>query len=93
MGKETLKRPSSVPLSVWEGMNDEARAFVLALVRQVEQLTQRVAELERRLGLNSGNSSQPPSTDRPGEKPERTPRTASGKKRGAQPGHPRLSGR
>jgi len=89
MGRETLQRPATVPQSVWDGMNDEARAFVLVLVRQVEQLTRRVAELERRLGLNSGNSSQPPSTDRPGEKPERTPRTSSGKKRGGQPGHPK----
>jgi transposase len=70
-------------------MNGEARAFVVVLVRQGEQLTKRVAELERRLGMNSGNSSQPPSTDRPDDKPARTPRTASGKKRGGQPGHPK----
>lgn len=96
MGRETLKRPDAVPVSVWDGMNDEARAFVVVLVRQVEQLTQRneqltqrVDELERRLGLNSGNSSLPPSTDRPGEKPQRTPRRSSGKKRGGQPGHPK----
>ena len=89
MGKDTLQRPATVPQSVWDGMNDEARAFVVVLVRQVEQLTQRVAELERQLGMNSGNSSQPPSTDRPGEKPQRKPRTSSGKKRGAQRGHPK----
>lgn len=82
MGRETLQRPSSVPQLVWDGMNNEARAFVVVLVRRVEAL-------ERRLGINSGNSSQPPSTDRPGEKPERTARTSSGKKRGGQPGHPK----
>lgn len=82
MGKETLQRPDAVPVSVWDGMNGEARAFVVAVLLRME-------ELERRLGLNSGNSSQPPSTDRPGEKPQRTPRTSSGKKRGGQPGHPK----
>jgi hypothetical protein len=70
-------------------MNDEARAFVMVLVRQNEQLQRRVEELERRLGINSGNSSQPPSTDRPGDKPAKTPRTSSGKQRGGQPGHPK----
>ncbi|MGD9853686.1 MAG: IS66 family transposase [Planctomycetaceae bacterium] len=89
MGRDTLQRPDAVPVSVWDGMNDEARSFVMVLVRQVEQLTQRVAELERRLGMNSGNSSRPPSSDRPGEKPQRKPRTPSGKKRGGQPGHPK----
>ena len=101
MGKETLQRPDVVPPSVWGGMNDEARAFVLILVRQNEklqrrneQLQRRVEELERRLGINSGNSSQPPSSDRPGDKPAQTPRTSSGKQRGGQPGHtPRRSGR
>lgn len=60
----------------------------MVLMRQGERLPipKRVAELERRLGLNSGNSSQPPSADRPGEKPERSPRTRSGKKQGGQPG-------
>ena len=80
MGKDALTRPASVPESVWDGMNDEARAFVIVLIHRIE-------ELERRLGMNSGNSSQPPSTDGPGDKPAKTPRQGSGKKRGAQPGH------
>ena len=54
-------------------------------------LQARVAELERRLGLNSSNSGKPPSSDGLG-KPPREPRTrslreASGKPSGGQKGH------
>jgi transposase len=44
-------------------------------------------KLERRLTLNSGNSSRPPSTDPPGTKlpPKKKP---SGRRPGGQPGHP-----
>src|SRR5712691_8191198 len=73
-------------------------AFVQHLVEQVvtqqetiERLTQRIAELEERLGRNSRNSNQPPSTDgflRPSRpSPPRSQRQPSGKKTGGQPGH------
>ena len=60
------------------------------LAKQVERipiLEARIAELERRLGLNSGNSSKPPSSDAPGSKPKSTSKRRSKRKRGAQPGH------
>ncbi|MFE5550058.1 IS66 family transposase [Streptomyces sp. NPDC056534] len=50
-----------------------------------ERLTARVAELERRLGRSSGNSSMPPFSDTFG-RPEKRPQILSGRKRGRQPG-------
>jgi len=56
---------------------------------QVEQLLERVRELEARLAKDSHNSSKPPSSDPPFKKPPpRTLRQASGKKPGGQKGHP-----
>ncbi|MET7544106.1 IS66 family transposase [Streptomyces sp. NPDC005507] len=61
----------------------EAQAAELAVAN--ERLTARVAELERRLGRNSGNSSLPPSSDAFG-RPVKKPQVKSGRKRGRQPG-------
>jgi len=57
-----------------------------ALRAQVAELIARVKELEARLGMNSRNSSKPPSSDPPNvaARPKRKP---SGRKRGGQPGH------
>jgi transposase len=54
----------------------------------IAALTARVAELERRLGLNSGNSGKPPSSDGLNKQPARTRslRETSGKKTGGQKG-------
>src|SRR5215212_1940851 len=56
---------------------------------EVAALQERTAELERRLGLNSGNSGKPPSSDGL-KKPPRVGnlRQPSGKQSGGQPGHP-----
>src|SRR6516225_1676403 len=53
----------------------------------IAQLQERIAELERRLGLNSGNSGKPPSSDGL-KKPVRVSslRERSGKKTGGQTG-------
>jgi transposase len=58
---------------------------LLRMDAQIQALTERVAQLERRLARNSRNSSQPPSQDRP--KPPPQPKGRSGRKQGAQPGH------
>jgi len=55
----------------------------------IAQLQAENAELRRQLGMNSGNSSRPPSTDSPFEKPApKSLRRRSGRKPGGQPGHP-----
>ena len=71
--------------------NARLRAGNAALQETIAVLLARVAELERRLGLNSSNSGKPPSSDGL-HKPKREPRTRSlrersGKPPGGQTGH------
>jgi transposase len=68
----------------------ELRAQNAALIAQNAALAARVAELERQLGLNSGNSGKPPSSDGLKKKPVRVGslRERTGKKPGGQKGHP-----
>ena len=73
MGKETLKRSDGIPGDVWADAGNIAREWMI--------------EQARRLGLNSGNSSLPPSSDPPAAAPTKSERTPSGRKRGGQPGH------
>ena len=72
----------------------ELRELVAAQAELIERLTARVAELERRLGADSSNSSRPPSSDPPwSKKPAklRSSRERSGRKPGKQPGDPGVS--
>lgn len=65
----------------------ELSARVGELTEQNAAQAERIAELERRLGQNSGNSSLPPSSDRFG-KPPRSLRKETGRRPGKQPGSP-----
>jgi transposase len=75
---------------------DELAALVRRLAAEaaakdevINELRAEVAELKRRLGVNSTNSSRPPSSDAPSQKPApRSLRRKSGRKPGGQPGHP-----
>jgi len=64
--------------------------LITELRAQNATLVARVAELERQLGLNSGNSGKPPSSDGLKKKPVRVGslRERTGKKTGGQRGHP-----
>lgn len=53
--------------------NAELRSENAELRRMVAVLTERVAELERRLAADSSNSSRPPSSDAPWNKPGADP--------------------
>jgi transposase len=68
---------------------DEVVVLVGELLQAIAILVQRVQELEDKLAKNSNNSSKPPSSDGI-SKPQRTRslRKSSGKKSGAQAGHP-----
>jgi transposase len=67
--------------------NASLRRQVAELGERLTKQDERIAELERRLNRNSGNSSLPPSQDPP-TAPERRQAAPSGRGRGAQPGHP-----
>jgi len=70
---------------------DQGPEAVIALIEllyaQIADLTARVKELEDRLAANSRNRSTPPSSDSLTNQ-TRSLRQPSGRKAGAQPGHP-----
>jgi transposase len=68
---------------------EELAALVASQAKTIAVLQAEVAELKRQLGMNSQNSSKPPSSDSPFVKPTpRSLRRRSGRKPGGQPGHP-----
>src|SRR5450830_924328 len=71
-----------------EPSKEELIALFKAQAAEIAASRARIAELERRLGLNSSNSGKPPSSDGL-KKPSRVTslREPSGKKPGGQKGH------
>jgi transposase len=55
-------------------------------VAQIDLLKAEIADLRERLGQNSGNSSLPPSSDRPDQRKKKK-KERTGRRRGGQPGH------
>ena len=70
-----------------EAENAALKQRIETLEKRLEKMENYIATLERRLGMNSQNSSKPPSSDPPGT-PTALPRKLRRKKRGAQKGHP-----
>ncbi|MGH7040824.1 MAG: IS66 family transposase [Acetobacteraceae bacterium] len=85
----TDSKESVDPTVLDELSKDELIALLVAQGARPAEQGARLAELERRLGLNSSNSGKPPSSDGLA-KPVRISslRAASGKKPGGQKGHP-----
>jgi transposase len=88
----TAPNPEIAPAD-WQHTPPGVLQMILRLLQQVDALEQEVRSLRlenerlrEQTRRSSRNSSQPPSSDAPSA-PPRQPRKASGKKRGAQPGH------
>lgn len=64
MSEGSIIKPESIPQEVWDQSGWAACACFVMLVERIEKL-------ERALGMNSGNSSRPPSTDGPRETPQK----------------------
>ena len=68
-------------------VKDDKDAYIKQLEEKIAKLETYIQELERRLGMNSQNSSKPPSTDGPNKKPKRGNGKKRRRKKGAQKGH------
>lgn len=70
----------------WQNTPDSVKEYVVSLERQVNELTSKVDQLFKRVNKNSQNSSKPPSSDPPYNKPKKKSKKSK-LKRGAQKGH------
>jgi transposase len=87
----SMERPFSE--SDWLSTPEPVRRYVETLEQRIEKLEdndaqvhQRIEQLESRLNQNSQNSSKPPSSDPPYQRPERA-KSKSKRHRGGQKGH------
>src|SRR6267378_3236624 len=78
--------PPHLQAAIWIMVEGYERR-IAALEAEVGELKGEIRDLKEHLGQNSQNSSRPPSSDGPQVK-RKPPRAPSGRKRGAQPGHP-----
>ena len=81
-----LPTPEEIHATYLQG-EEAVRALVGELTALIVTFQTRVNAIEDQLGKNSRNSNKPPSSDGLQKPRTRSPRTSSGKKSGAQPGH------
>lgn len=80
----------ALPVSAedWAQTPKSVQALVVGLISRLQVLEAEVVRLREQLNRNSGNSSQPPSSDGPGVvKGKGVKKKGSGRKRGGQIGH------
>src|SRR5216683_3596522 len=93
-----MGREAPLPQELWSQIPPQIQAALWVVVEgyeqritsleaQVAELKGELRELRAQLGQNSQNSSRPPSSDGPHVK-RKPPKVPSGRKQGAQPGHP-----
>jgi transposase len=71
----------------WITLSANVQAVVIGLVEENRQLKLMVSKLEDQLRRNSGNSSQPPSQDKPEQKQSQEEKAGAPRQRGGQVGH------
>ena len=71
--------------------NDEMRQTIQTMTITIASLQHTIQDLQDKLGNNSRNSSRPPTSDGYSKPDPKSSRKPSGKKRGAQKGHPGTS--
>lgn len=80
----------AMPVSAedWAQTPASVQALVIGLLTRLQALEVEVSKLREQVNRNSGNSSQPPSSDGPGVAKGKTEKKRSGRRRGGQHGHP-----
>jgi transposase len=73
---------------LWEYIPTAAQTTILSMHDELVSLQEEVNELRARLRQDSSNSSKPPSSDPPWQKPRREKKPKSTRFAGGQPGHP-----
>lgn len=77
-----------VSAEAWAQTPASVQALVMGLLTRLQALEVEVAKLREQVHQNSGNSSQPPSSDGPGVVKGKLEKKRTGRRRGGQPGHP-----
>jgi transposase len=87
MDEMMLSPPSdTITHEAWQQTPVSVKSWIGEAGAEIKQLHETVEQLQEIVNRNSRNSSQPPSQDRPEQKPGKEP-SGPPRKRGGQPGH------